>query len=311
MTAGNLREKALDEGSTPKVESADEEEEESEGGDEETESDEDSDSDEGFETAVFDLSSIVYRDPATGIEYTLPIACSRGNLPVTALLWGMYKAKGVDPMTKDNEGNNPLHYAVLADDAQVIDFIMQNTGGYMDGEKIIDSRNDDEETPMIRAATRGILNVMKCLIRYGANLGAMDANKNTIVSNSSRAGHLWCLHFILSLCPPQVSKDLLNQNDVDEHSPLDWACYKGHTNVAEYLMFRGLRPEHKDGNGRNCLIWAAKQGQAETAAYLVALGMDPHEKDNEGNSAAMFALTNYELYNAMMINPGKICKYRA
>ena len=223
----------------------------------------------------------------------------------------MYKASGVDPMTKDSEGNNPLHYAVLADDGQVIDFIMQQTGGYADGEKIIDSRNDDQETPIIRAATRGVLNVMKCLIRYGANLGAMDANKNTIVSNSSRGGHLWCLHFILSLCPAEVAKNLLNQHDVDEHSPLDWACYKGHTNVAEYLMYRGLRPEHKDGNGRNCLIWAAKQGQAETAAYLVALGMDPMERDSEGNSAVMFGLTNYELFDAMMISPGAKCKYRA
>ena len=271
----------------------------------------DEDDDEGFESPVFDLSSIIYKDPQSGFDYTLHVACSQGNLPVTALIWGMYKARGVDPMTKDSEGNNPLHYAVLADNGQVIDFIMQQTGGHADGYKIIDSRNDDEETPIIRAATRGVLPVIKCLIRYGANLGAMDTNKNTIVSNASRGGHLWCLHFILSLCPAQVATELLNQNDIDDHSPLDWACYKGHTNVAEYLMFRGLRPEHKDGNGRNCLIWAAKQGQPETAAYLTALGMDPMEKDKEGNSAAMFALSNYMLFDAMMVNPGKASKYRA
>ena len=53
-----------------------------------------------------------------------------------------------------------------------------------------------------------------------------------------------------------------------------------------------------------------KQGQAETAAYLVALGMDPNYKDNEGSSAAMFALSNYELYDSIIANPGKRSKYR-
>ena len=214
---------------------------------------------------------------------------------------------------------------------------MKRAGGYgAEKEKIIDEKNHDGETPLLRAVTRGHLSVVKALIRYGANLGAMDNNNNTVVSNSARNGNLWCLHMLLSLCPPNVAKvsrdfcgslaklgsslltnnrrspqKLLEQNDIDDHTPLDWACYKGHTNVAEYLMFRGIEPTHTDKSGRNCLHWAAKEKQSECAAYLVALGMDPRFPDNEGHTALMFALRNRDLFDSMMVSPGRRCGYRA
>lgn len=122
---------------------------------------------------------------------------------------------------------------------------------------------------------------------HGSNLGDMDNNKNTVVTNCARNNHLNVLHYILSLCPPAIVQKLLGQNDIDEHTPLDWACYNGNTNVAEYLMYRGLEPTHLDNSGRNCLHWAAKQGKVETCAYLVSLGMDGSLKDKKGNSAIM------------------------
>lgn len=73
---------------------------------------------------------------------------------------------------------------------------------------------------------------------HGSNLGDMDNNKNTVVTNCARNNHLNVLHYILSLCPPAIVQKLLGQNDIDEHTPLDWACYNGNTNVAEYLMYR-------------------------------------------------------------------------
>ncbi|GMH47500.1 hypothetical protein TrVE_jg4874 [Triparma verrucosa] len=275
---------------------------------------ESSDSEDEGMAGGFDMASVTYKKIYEGGQeetYTLPIAASQGNLPISVLLWGMYQAQGVDPLRPDTEGNNPVHYAVLADTFEVLDFIMQQTGGYDTmKKKLIDSRNADEETPLLRAVTRGNMNMIKALIRYGADLGAIDSNKNTIIMNAAKNGHMWIIHFLLSLCPPAVQETLLNQCDIDGHTPLDWACYKGHTNIAEYLMFRGIEPTHLDNNGRNCLHWAAKQGQAETAAYLVAIGMDPHFKDKEGSTAAMFSLSNYELFNAILAYPGKQCGYR-
>ena len=69
------------------------------------------------EKTVFDMSSVKYA--VDGFDFTFPIACSQGNLPIAALLWGMYQDKEVDPMTPDNEGNSPIHYAALADNCEV------------------------------------------------------------------------------------------------------------------------------------------------------------------------------------------------
>jgi hypothetical protein len=302
---------------------------------EEEGSDDDDDDDEGFAAAPANSNnsnnSNGYSNPfptnakpsapitytQDDVAYTLQLACSCGNFPLSVLLWGMHGAKGLNPMAVDEEGNNPLHYAVLCTKeegnvAEVVDFIFQQTGGKdATGAKLIDSRNSDMETPLLRAATIGNMNMLKTLIRYGADLGSVDDNKNTVISNLSKSGHLWAIHFILSLCPRNVAESILGQYDVDDHTALDWACYKGHTNVAEYLMYRGLEPTHVDANGRNALHWAAKQGQAVTAAYLVALGMDPMVGDNDGNSPAMFARSNWSLYEAMMINPAAKCGYRA
>ena len=47
-------------------------------------------------------------------------AASQGNLPVCVLLWGMASAKRVNLMVPDSDGNNPMHYAVLADNTEVV-----------------------------------------------------------------------------------------------------------------------------------------------------------------------------------------------
>ncbi len=289
---------------------------ESDSGSEESEESEEDDSDEEdvASAVTVDMSSIKYFSVQDDVTYTLPLACSMGNLPVTVLLWGMCTAKGWSPFTPDSEGNNPLHYAVLADTTETLDFILDQEktlpSPFRPPAPLINSRNDDEETPLLRASSKGRINVIKALIRNGADLGVTDTNKNTIIANSARNGHFSQLHFLLSLMPSHIAQNLLHQCDIDEHTPLDWACYKGHTNVAEYLIFRGIEPTHLDRNGRNCLHWAAKEGQAETAAYLVALGMDPWFKDNAGDSPAMFSLSNRTLFESMMLNPGKNCGYR-
>jgi ankyrin repeat protein len=50
---------------------------------------------------------------------TLNMAASDGNLPVFVLIWGMAKAKRINLMVPDQTGNNPFHYAALAESTEV------------------------------------------------------------------------------------------------------------------------------------------------------------------------------------------------
>lgn len=46
-------------------------------------------------------------------------ASNQGNLPLVVLLWSMASNKKVNLMSVDFQGNNPMHYACLADNSEV------------------------------------------------------------------------------------------------------------------------------------------------------------------------------------------------
>jgi hypothetical protein len=46
-------------------------------------------------------------------------AANQGSLPLCVLLWGMASSKRINLMTPDFQGNNPIHYAALADNPEV------------------------------------------------------------------------------------------------------------------------------------------------------------------------------------------------
>ncbi len=67
---------------------------------------------------------IVYT-PATLNYHNINIyqAANQGNLPVVVLLWSMAANKKINLMSPDFQGNNPMHYACLADSSEVSFFV--------------------------------------------------------------------------------------------------------------------------------------------------------------------------------------------
>ena len=60
---------------------------------------------------------------ATAINYhglSIFQAANQGNLPLCVLLWGIASAKRVNLITQDAFGNNPMHFAALADTPEVM-----------------------------------------------------------------------------------------------------------------------------------------------------------------------------------------------
>lgn len=65
-------------------------------------------------------AGVVYT-PATLNYHNINIyqAANQGNLPVVVLLWSMAANKKINLMSHDFQGNNPMHYACLADSSEV------------------------------------------------------------------------------------------------------------------------------------------------------------------------------------------------
>lgn len=93
---------------------------------------------------------------------TIITASSQGNLPVCVLLWGMASAKKINIMSNDIHGNNPMHYACLANNSEVMAFFHQQLRGMLTPEiRLVDSVNNAGETPLLRAMSTGQMTVIK------------------------------------------------------------------------------------------------------------------------------------------------------
>lgn len=86
-------------------------------------------------------------------------AAEQGSLPICVLLWGMASAKRISLIAPDSLGNNPLHFAALADSPEVVTFLLQQTKG--EDLRLVESRNALGETPLMKCMSTGVIAIAK------------------------------------------------------------------------------------------------------------------------------------------------------
>ncbi|CAN0473079.1 unnamed protein product, partial [Ectocarpus sp. 12 AP-2014] len=55
----------------------------------------------------------------------LPAACVNGDLPLVAMLLAEGAENGINMLSADADGNNPLHYACLSESPDLITFLLR------------------------------------------------------------------------------------------------------------------------------------------------------------------------------------------
>jgi hypothetical protein len=144
-----------------------------------------------FSAPTATASLIVYQ----GV--TIYAACRQGNLPICVLLWGIAAAKQVSLMEPDGEGNNPLHYACMAENSEAVGFILQQTRGMLnETTRLVDSVNSAGETALLRAMAMASPTIIKCLLDEGSDPLVRDKKGNTIFSICAKAKQLWCMNML-------------------------------------------------------------------------------------------------------------------
>lgn len=137
---------------------------------------------------------------ADAINYqglTIYVACRQGNLPVCVLLWGIAAAKQVSLMAADAEGNNPIHYACMAETNETLGFILQQTRGMLDAStRLVDSVNTAGETALLRAMVTASPTIVKTLLDEGSDPLTKDKKGNTVFSICAKASQLWCINML-------------------------------------------------------------------------------------------------------------------
>lgn len=92
---------------------------------------------------------------------------------------------------------------------------------------------------------------------------------------------------------------LLDAPDGRGRSPLSYAAKEGHSQIAEYLLRQGARPDSDDRIGLTPMHYAASNGHADVAKLLIDAGVSPLIRttkstssyaENEGKTALQYAL---------------------
>jgi len=150
----------------------------------------------------------------------------------------------------------------------------------------VKARNAAGDTPLHRAAEKGMRSLAESLLARGAEVNARSKNGETP------------LHFAALDADVSVAELLLDagadpgaQNN-DGESVLMWAALSGHVAVAQRLLARGADANARDRKGSLPLHAAADGGHLELARMLLPRTKEPQAKNGAGRSALDYARAN-------------------
>lgn len=130
----------------------------------------------------------------------------------------------------------------------------------------IECRDESGNTPLILAALAGNLEVVECLVAYGANVNAQDSKGNTPLSLASWSNYPRTETVVETLLKNGADPTLVNN---DDNGPLHNACNTGRTYVLMMLLDAGGDLHHKNIAGDTPLEIAARLDRREVVSFLI------------------------------------------
>ena len=215
---------------------------------------------------------------------------SRGNDGTTPLMVAAAKgqektvnfllSKGADPHLKNFFGRNLLHAAAEGGNISIVKS-MHSCG--ID----IDSKDDESSvTPLIIAANKNHVEVMKYLLQKGADIslttGSCERNALHIASQN---GSVAAIEMLLSYNLRPDSRDGKG------NTPLACAAAYGHIEAVNCLLKHGADPELKGEDGRSLLHFAAQSGNVIIIETMLSKGLDIDSRgETEGETPLMISI---------------------
>jgi len=179
---------------------------------------------------------------------------------------------------------------------------------------------DGTTSPLIAAATRGDLEMVKALVQGGALVNQKDEKgftallralqdqdydvadvllaKPELDVNAQGSTGVTALMSYVGGQRENIVKNLLsrgadaNLKDADGDTALHLASQAGNVNVLRMLLEKGAELNARNKMGGTPLMWAAVFGHREAAQILLERGADASLEDNKGNTAAAWAKEN-------------------
>jgi len=184
-------------------------------------------------------------------------AVGHGKLETLKLLMN----SGADVFAVNNKKENALIRAALFGDTATVSFLL---GKGID----VNSYSKDSATALLNAAFSVNTPVVIQLLERGADPDKPGSFGSTALAASATYNDLESVNALVK----KVKK--INAQDQDGYTPLMWAVYNEHENVAiiQALMDKGADLNLKAKNGSTALSWALKKGNTAVVTLLRRAG---------------------------------------
>ncbi|KAK7003963.1 26S proteasome non-ATPase regulatory subunit 10, partial [Biomphalaria glabrata] len=159
----------------------------------------------------------------------------------------------------DDEGNGPLHYAVLDNKTEAVHELLQLGC-------CPNLLNNHSMTPLHFCASDGDVNLVTLLSSYLANLELNDLKGQTPLHKASEHNRLGVVEVLL-----QLGADIDTQ-DNKMYTPLMIACHKGYVELVKLLLKHGAETSKKNNLSQTCLQVATIRSQYDVVQVLLSLG---------------------------------------
>ena len=153
----------------------------------------------------------------------------------------------------------------------------------LDQGALINVKDRQANTPVIRAAAAGQLEMLKYLRNSGGELDRPNLRGATAlmkaVQNNRRKVTKWLLE-------QGVQVNVLT---LDNEMPLSQAAFDGNIRLLKQLISAGADPTKKDNTNKSALIYASAKGFHPIVSVLLEAGADPNEIFINKTTALMWA----------------------
>ncbi|XP_048248970.1 serine/threonine-protein phosphatase 6 regulatory ankyrin repeat subunit B-like isoform X2 [Haliotis rufescens] len=179
------------------------------------------------------------------------MAAFKGHQSVFDLL----VSKNADLTLVDKNGNSSLHLACNGGNTAIAQYLVSPSN--------VNTRGQNEWTPVMIAAFKGHQSVFDLLVSKDADLTLVDNNGDSLPHLACNGGNTTIVQYL-------VSPSNINTRGQNEWTPVMMAAFKGHQSVFDLLVSKNAVLTLVDNNGDSLLHLACYGGNNAIVQYLVS-----------------------------------------
>lgn len=171
-------------------------------------------------------------------------------------------------VTAKTNGATPLVLSCRNGHHEVVQYLVDRCQANVEqaGSVTFDGETIEGAPPLWCAAAAGHLDIVKLLVKSGANVNSTTKTNSTPLRAACFDGHFEIVKYLVE---HNADIEVANRHG---HTCLMIACYKGHYRIARYLIEIGADVNRKSVKGNTALHDCAESGSLEIMKLLIASG---------------------------------------